>query len=120
MSASIVRKALDETRLAGDEKLDQLSKGSKKKFKPLKKKKSIPKDKLLKQNLKVLKALDYKVPSRNKSAAPTTFKSCSVKEETNSSKKKKSKGKQQHQQEGASCFTDEDFEKFEKEYFVTS
>ncbi|CAL8141768.1 unnamed protein product [Orchesella dallaii] len=119
MSASLVRKALDETRLDGDEKLEQLSKGSKKKFKPLKKKKTISKDKILKQNLKILKALDYKTPSRkNKDLIPSFQQTHPAKEENNSSKKKKNKGKQQ--QQGESCFTEEDFEKFEKEYFVTS
>ncbi|ODM93043.1 hypothetical protein Ocin01_13636 [Orchesella cincta] len=120
MSASLVRKALDETRLTADEKLELLSKGSKKKFKPLKKKKVIPKDILLKQNLKVLKALDYKVP-RKKNSPSISFKPppAPVKEESKSKKKKSKKGKKT-QQKGDSCFTEEDFEKFEKEYFVTS
>jgi len=78
----------------------------------------------LKQNLKILKALDYKVPSRTKKgvAASAPPQPRLVKEESNkSSKKRKSKGKGKAQQgEGESCFTEEDFERFEKEYFVTS
>jgi hypothetical protein len=129
MSASLVRKALDETSFASDEKLDHLSKGSKKKFKP-KPKKKVSSEKLLKQNLKILQALEYKRPSNSKFQKTGAAGAPSIDNESSSSAtpKPNQSGRKKRKQEGGgggggsgggSAFTDEDFEKFESEYFVS-
>jgi len=77
-------------------------------------------EKLLKQNLKILKALEYKLPSKTKKYAVTQESGpppASPSSKQNKSRKNKKEGGAG--EGGSSIFTEEDFEKFEKEYFVS-
>lgn len=103
MSAALVRKALE---LSAEQdsgiSVKDLKKSKKKKEKHLKLKKKKTPEQIRKQNLKILKALEQKTKA--------TYNTSSAAASTPSKKKKK---KEQ------SGFTEEDFEKFEREYFVT-
>lgn len=94
------------------------------KFKPQQKKRKLSQEKILKQNLKILKALDVKISSKSKGPA-TKIKDVPppCRPEVSSSdkipKKKAKKSKSKKQEPNGSLFTEEDFEKFEKEYFVS-
>ncbi|CAG7837941.1 unnamed protein product [Allacma fusca] len=91
MSAALVRKALE---ISSEVEKPKSSKAIKK-AKLLKGKKKKTKEQIQKQNIKLLKALDYKSRSGSGSSS------------------KKSKGPKKDK----TAFTDEDFAKFEEEYF---
>jgi hypothetical protein len=85
-----------------------------------KKRKKISPEKLLKRNVKILKALEFATKNKKKyGSAPTEIPGPSTSSKTDKVSNKKKNRKKKEELEKSSVFTEEDFEKFEREYFVT-
>lgn len=74
----------------------------------------------MKQNLKILKSLEYKTRPKTTISNPSDSPISGGQTQGAASKVKSRKSKKNKKEEVESAgFTDEDFQKFEKEYFVT-
>ncbi|OXA43642.1 active regulator of SIRT1 [Folsomia candida] len=126
MSAALVRKALE----VSEDTPRPVDNSGKRKLKSIEKKKKsrLSSAEVLKKNLKILKALEFSSRAKKYgkiSVTPTIPlapipAAITSDEDDKKSKRKNKKGKKNKPDTSSgSAFTEEDFLKFEKEYFVT-